>query len=75
MNLAGLFRATERNAQEAPQQAPEPEQLIEPQAGPLAHLTARLMASMERRVSLMGEPVQHLTRPRVHILTSPHVHM
>jgi hypothetical protein len=54
MNLAGLFRATERNAQEAPQQAPEVEQLIEPQAGPLAHLTARLMASMERRVSPDG---------------------
>jgi hypothetical protein len=36
VNLAGLFRATERNAQEAPQQAPAPEQLIEPQAGPLA---------------------------------------
>ena len=50
VNLTGLFRATERNAQEARPQAPAPEQLIEPQAGPLAHLTARLMASMERRI-------------------------
>jgi len=54
VNLAGLFRATERNVQEAPLQAPAPEQLIEPQSGPLAHLTARLMASMERRVSPDG---------------------
>lgn len=50
VNLAGLFRATERNVQDAPQQTPAPEQAVEPQAGPLAHLTARLMASMERRV-------------------------
>jgi replication initiation protein RepC len=54
VNLAGLFRATERNVQEAPQQNPAPEQAVEPQAGPLAHLTARLMASMERRVSPDG---------------------
>ncbi len=54
LNLAGLFRATERNAQDAPQQTPAPEQAVEPQAGPLAHLTARLMASMERRVSPDG---------------------
>ncbi|MBN9146010.1 MULTISPECIES: helix-turn-helix domain-containing protein [unclassified Novosphingobium] len=54
VNLAGLFRATERNVQDALQQTPAPEQLIEPQAGPLAHLTARLMASMERRVAPDG---------------------
>jgi hypothetical protein len=49
-----LFRATERNAQQAPPQTHAPEQTIEPQAGPLAHLTARLMASMERRVAPDG---------------------
>lgn len=54
VNLAGLFRATERNAQDCPQQAPAPEQLIEPQAAPLAHLTAKLLASMERRVGPDG---------------------
>jgi mannose/fructose-specific phosphotransferase system component IIA len=31
VNLAGLFRATERNAQQAPSQSPAPEQAIEPQ--------------------------------------------
>jgi replication initiation protein RepC len=54
VNLAGLFRATERNVQDAPQQTLAPEQALEPQAWPLAHLTARLMASMERRVSPDG---------------------
>ncbi|NBC37198.1 hypothetical protein GTZ99_11580 [Novosphingobium sp. FSY-8] len=54
MNLAGLFRATERNAQQAPSQSPVPEPPIEPQAGPMAHLTARLMASVERRVTSDG---------------------
>jgi replication initiation protein RepC len=51
VNLAGLFRATERNVQQAPSQSPVPEQTIEPQVGPLAHLTAKLLASMERRVT------------------------
>jgi replication initiation protein RepC len=54
LNLAGLFRATERNAQDAPQQTPAPEQAVEPQAVPLANLTARLMTSMERRFSPDG---------------------
>jgi len=54
MNLAGLFRATERNVQHAPTEATLPEQTVEPQAGPLAHLTATLMASMERRVAPDG---------------------
>ena len=54
VNLAGLFRATERNAQHAPPEATLPEVTVEPQAGPLAHLTARLMASMERRVAPDG---------------------
>ncbi|EGD58006.1 hypothetical protein Y88_3336 [Novosphingobium nitrogenifigens DSM 19370] len=51
VNLAGLFRATERNAQQAPSQACAAEPPIEQQVGPLANLTARLMASMERRVT------------------------
>jgi replication initiation protein RepC len=54
LNLAGLFRATERNAQHAPPEATLPEETVERQAGPLAHLTARLMASMERRLSPDG---------------------
>ncbi|MDE1918892.1 MAG: hypothetical protein KGJ57_17705 [Sphingomonadales bacterium] len=54
VNLAGLFRATERNAQQAPPEVSAPQQSIEPQVGPLAHLTARLMASMERRVKPDG---------------------
>jgi len=51
VNLAGLFWATERNAQQAPPHTQAPEPPIEQQAGPLANLTARLMASMERRVA------------------------
>jgi hypothetical protein len=51
VNLAGLFRATERNVQQAPPDASALAQTIEPQAGPMAHLTARLMANVERRVS------------------------
>ncbi|EGD57613.1 hypothetical protein Y88_1446 [Novosphingobium nitrogenifigens DSM 19370] len=54
VNLAGLFRATERNAQEVPPKAPAPDHLIEPQVGPLANLTARLMVGMERRVAPDG---------------------
>ncbi len=54
VNLAGLYRATERNAQQAPSQSPAPGQTTEQQAGPMAHLTARLVASMERRVTPDG---------------------
>ncbi|MBN9146186.1 MULTISPECIES: helix-turn-helix domain-containing protein [unclassified Novosphingobium] len=54
VNLAGLFRATERNAQQASSESPVPDPPIEPQAGPLAHLTTRLMASMERRITSDG---------------------
>ena len=54
VNLAGLFRATERNAQQAPTAVAPPEQTIEPPLGPLAHLTARLMATMERRITPDG---------------------
>ncbi len=54
VNLAGLFRATERNVQQAPPEVTLPEQTIEPPRGPMAHLTARLMASMERRVTPHG---------------------
>lgn len=51
VNLAGLFRATERNAQQAPPAVAPPEQAIEPLVGPLAHLTAKLIATMERRIT------------------------
>lgn len=54
VNLAGLFRATERNVQQAQSLSPVPEQTIEPQVGPLAHLTAKLLASMERRITPDG---------------------
>lgn len=50
VNIAGLFRATERNVQQAPSQSPVPEQTIEPQVGPLAHLAAKLLVNMERRI-------------------------
>jgi len=54
VNLAGLFRATERNVQHVKPEATLPEEGGEPQVGPLAHLTSRLMASMERRVAPDG---------------------
>lgn len=54
VNLAGLFRATERNAQQAPPIVSVPEQSIELPTGPMAHLTARLIASIERRVTPDG---------------------
>jgi len=54
MNLAGLFRATERNVQQAPPEVTLHVQTIEPPRGPMAHLTARLMVSMEQRVTPDG---------------------
>ena len=51
VNLAGLFRATERYAQQSPPETTSPPQPIESPPGPMAHLAARLMASMELRVS------------------------
>ncbi len=54
VNLAGLFRATERNAQQAPPAVAPPEKAIEPPLGPLAHLTAKLIATMERRITPYG---------------------
>ncbi|MBS0254643.1 MAG: hypothetical protein JSS36_05395 [Proteobacteria bacterium] len=51
VNFAGLFRATERNVQQAPPEPSAPAPTVEKPQGPLAHLTARLMATMERRVA------------------------
>ncbi|KUR77025.1 helix-turn-helix domain-containing protein [Novosphingobium sp. Fuku2-ISO-50] len=51
VNLAGLFRATERNVQHVPPEATLLVEAVEPQAGPLANLAARLVVSMERRVA------------------------
>jgi hypothetical protein len=51
LNLAGLFRATERHAQQSPPQTTSSPQPIESPPGPIAHLAARLLASMELRVS------------------------
>jgi replication initiation protein RepC len=58
VNLAGLFRATERQVQQSPSETPGPMPPIEPPPGPMAHLAARLMAGMERRVS-NGESQDH----------------
>ncbi len=54
VNLAGLFRATERNIQQPPPEVTLPVQTTEPPRGPMAHLTARLMVRMERRVTPDG---------------------
>ena len=54
VNLAGLFRATERNVQQAPPATTSLAPIVEKPQGPMAHLTARLMATMERRVTPDG---------------------
>ena len=52
VNLLGLFRATEREVRHLPPpEATSRLQMSEAQAGPMAHLTMRLMASLERQVS------------------------
>ena len=51
VNLSGLFRATERQAQQSQYGTISPLQPIEPPPGPMSHLAARLMVGMERRVS------------------------
>jgi len=56
VNLAGLFRATEREVQQGP--PPDAASLPstpEPPSGPMVHLTKRLMAGLERRVAEEGE--------------------
>jgi replication initiation protein RepC len=58
VNLAGLFRATERQVQQSPPETNGPPQPIDPPPGPMAHLAARLMEGMERRVS-DGESQDH----------------
>ena len=58
VNLAGLFRATERQVQQSPPETTSPPLPLEPPPGPMAHLAARLMAGMERRVS-NGESQDH----------------
>ena len=58
VNLAGLFRATERQVQQSPPDTTSPPRPIEPPPGPMADLTARLMAGMVRHVS-DGESQAH----------------
>ena len=58
VNLAGLFRATERQVQQSPPETTSTPQPIEPPPGPMAHLAKRLMAGMARRVS-DGESKDH----------------
>ncbi len=58
INLAGLFRATEREAQQATRSVEvPPETSLPPELplGPMTDLTARLMASFEKRV-IVEEP-------------------
>ena len=50
VNIAGLFRATERQVQQSPQETTSTPQPIELPPGPMAHLAKRLMAGMARRV-------------------------
>jgi hypothetical protein len=53
VNLAGLFRATEREAQQAGQYVEVEADMLPPPElppGPMTHLTARLMASFEKRL-------------------------
>jgi hypothetical protein len=58
VNLAGLFRASERDAQQATtgtevaMPTPPPPDLL---SGPMAHLAASLIASFEQRVSDVGD--------------------
>ena len=54
VNLTGLLRATERHAQQSSPETNVSEVPSEPPRGPMAHLTASLMASMERYVSPDG---------------------
>ena len=52
VNLTGLFRATEREVQQGlPPVVASLPPTPEPPSGPLAHLTARLLAGLERRVA------------------------
>ena len=56
LNLAGLFRATERVAlQEPPPDSTSLPLLPEAMQGPMANLTARLLAGLERRVAEESE--------------------
>jgi len=51
INLAGLFRATEREVRHLPpSEATSRLQKPEAQSGPMAHLTTQLMAGLKRRV-------------------------
>ena len=55
VNLAGLFRASEREAQrEPPPDSTNLPSTPEPALGPMAHLTARLLAGLGRRVAEEG---------------------
>ena len=55
VNLAGLFRATEREVRHSPPpETTSSPQTPEAQSGPMAHLTTRLMAGLERQVSEEG---------------------
>ena len=63
VNLAGIFRASERDAGLARDARPEavaddPPPTLQP-SGPMAHAVARLMATIERRVSSKGNPDIH----------------
>ena len=56
VNLTGLFRATEREVQQGLPAARSEQPLPEAPPGPMASVTARLLAGMERCVSTEGDP-------------------
>ena len=83
VNLSGLFRATEREAQEAPPPStPSPPPIPDGRPGPMAQLTARLMAGLEQQVTNddQGSPAgwaspwpQSVTQSQSHMSACEHV--
>lgn len=68
VNLVGMFRASQREAgQGAAQHAPQPslDALAPPEQGPLAHLTAKVMASLAQRVGALVDEVQDHRAPDI----------
>lgn len=68
VNLAGMFRASQREAKQA--MMPKSPQLlldepVPPELGPLAHLTARMMASLAMRVEPPADAVVTRDSPEI----------
>jgi replication initiation protein RepC len=56
VNLTGLFRATEREVQQGPPAAKPEQPLPETPQGPMADVTSRLLAGLERRITKDDDP-------------------